>query len=72
MQYYFTGAEVKADTIIDDMFLKLDEDGGGSLDTGEITALLKRNGINMTQEQVANMFGEALREENLTQYRNMI
>lgn len=48
MQYYFTGAEVKADTIIDDMFQKLDEDGGGTLDTGEITALLQRNGINMT------------------------
>jgi hypothetical protein len=41
MQYYFTGAEVKADNIIDDMFKKLDADGGGTLDNGEITALFR-------------------------------
>lgn len=50
---------MKADNIIDDMFSKLDEDGGGTLDCGEIEALFKENGINMTVEQVANMFGEA-------------
>jgi hypothetical protein len=49
-QYYFTGAEVKADTIIDDMFEKLDADGGGTLDNGEITALFKQNGIHMNEE----------------------
>lgn len=41
------------------MFEKLDQDGGGTLDTGEITELLQKNGINMTQAQVSNMFGEA-------------
>ena len=34
--YYKTGAEVKSDRIIDDMFAKLDGDGGGTLDCGEI------------------------------------
>lgn len=48
--YVYTGAEVKADTIIDDMFDKLDADGGGTLDIGEITALFKQNGIHMTTE----------------------
>lgn len=48
--YYQTGAEVKADNIIDDMFSKLDEDGGGTLDCGEITALFKENGIHMSTE----------------------
>jgi Ca2+-binding EF-hand superfamily protein len=57
--YYNTGAEVKSNNIIDDMFEKLDQDGGGTLDCGEITSLFIENGINMTMEQVANMFGEA-------------
>lgn len=57
--YYQTSNEVKADNIIDDMFSKLDEDGGGTLDCGEITALFKENGIHMSIDQVANMFGEA-------------
>jgi hypothetical protein len=34
--YYNTGAEVKSDNIIDDMFHKLDNDGGGTLDIKEI------------------------------------
>jgi Ca2+-binding EF-hand superfamily protein len=59
--YFRTGAEVQADNIIDDMFQKLDADGGGTLDVGEITALFKENGIHMTEDQVANMFGEAQR-----------
>lgn len=45
------------------MFKRLDQDGGGSLDCGEITTLFKENGIHMSEEQVANMFGEAQREE---------
>jgi Ca2+-binding EF-hand superfamily protein len=57
--YYNTGAEVKSNSIIDDMFAKLDEDGGGTLDCDEIAALFKENGIHMSAEQVANMFGEA-------------
>ena len=70
--YYNTAAEVKSDNIIDDMFSRLDADGGGSLDCGEITALFKENGIHMTAEQVANMFGEAQREDNLAEYRKQI
>ena len=48
--YYRTGAEVQADNIIDDMFQKLDADGGGTLDVGEITALFKENGIHMSED----------------------
>ena len=63
---------MKADNIIDDMFEKLDADGGGTLDFGEITALFKQNGIHMTEENIANMFGEAARLHKLSQYRKMI
>lgn len=54
------------------MFEKLDADGGGTLDFGEITALFKQNGIHMTEEAIANMFGEAARLHKLSQYRKMI
>ena len=48
--YYNTASEVKSNNIIDDMFKRLDADGGGSLDCGEITALFKENGIHMSEE----------------------
>jgi len=51
------------------MFSKLDEDGGGTLDCKEIVALFKENGIHMTLDQVAKMFGEAKRMDNTSQYR---
>lgn len=54
------------------MFSKLDGDGGGTLDCGEIAALFKENGINMTVEQVANMFSEAQRENACSIYRKMV
>lgn len=54
------------------MFDRLDADGGGTLDIGEITALFKENGICMTKEQVANMFGEASRQTAQAQYRQAI
>ncbi len=41
------------------MFQKLDQDGGGTLSIDEITSLFKENGINMTPEQVADMFANA-------------
>lgn len=59
--YQATGAETKSDRIVDDMFNRLDEDGGGTLDCSEITSLFKKNQIEMSKEQVANMFGEASR-----------
>ena len=70
--YYQTFSEVKADNIIDDMFSKLDADGGGTLDCGEITALFKENGIHMNEDQVANMFGEAQRMNSCAIYRKML
>jgi hypothetical protein len=54
------------------MFAKLDADGGGTLDNGEITALFRQNGIHMSEEQVANMFGEAARMERLNLYRKKV
>ena len=63
---------MKADNIIDDMFSKLDEDGGGTLDCGEITALFKENGIHMSIDQVANMFGEAQRMNACAKYRKSL
>jgi len=36
--------------IIDEMFDKLDADGGGTLDMSEITAVFKNNGVPMTME----------------------
>ena len=41
------------------MFDKLDADGGGTLDMGEITELFQKNGIMMTKEQVGELFAEA-------------
>ena len=70
--YSHTEGELAADTIIDEMFKELDEDGGGTLDCGEITALFAKNGIHMTVEQVALMFGEANRKEAETKYRKLI
>jgi Ca2+-binding EF-hand superfamily protein len=54
------------------MFDKLDADGGGTLDMGEITALFQKNGIHMTKEQVANLFAEAKRAEKLERYRKTV
>ena len=34
--------------MIDNMFDKLDADGGGTLDMGEITTLFQKNGIMMS------------------------
>lgn len=47
------------------MFKRLDQDGGGTLDCEEITDLFKQNGINMTVDEVAKMFGEAARANAL-------
>ena len=70
--YYQTTSQVISDTIIDEMFAKLDSDGGGTLDMGEITALLVANGVHMSIEQVANMFAEALRMDKLEHYKKQI
>ena len=54
------------------MFEKLDEDGGGTLDCAEIATLFKENGIHFTVEQVADMFGEAQRENACSIYRKFV
>lgn len=59
--YCQTNNQVKIDQIIDEMFARLDSDGGGTLDMNEIAALFESNGVPMTMEQVADMFAEAMR-----------
>lgn len=54
------------------MFSKLDEDGGGTLDCGEIQSLFVQNGIHMTVEEVANMFGEATRMDASAKFRKLL
>jgi Ca2+-binding EF-hand superfamily protein len=56
---------------VDDMFKRLDTDGGGTLDCEEIASLLNANGINMNIAQVAKMFGEANRMNALYKLRKM-
>ena len=46
--YKKSSQEIKAETMIDNMFDKLDADGGGTLDMGEITTLFQKNGIMMS------------------------
>jgi Ca2+-binding EF-hand superfamily protein len=54
------------------MFSKLDEDGGGTLDCGEIQSLFVQNGIHMTVEEVASMFGEATRMDAGAKFRKLL
>ena len=56
-----TAGQIKTYSQIDEMFLKLDEDGSNTLSMSEITALFDENGIKMTIEQVAKMFAGAQR-----------
>ena len=46
---------------IEEMFDKLDEDGGGTLSIEERTSLFKENGILMSEAEVADMFANAKR-----------
>ena len=50
-----------SDNHIDEIFLKLDADGGGTLSIDEITSLFVENGINMNEGEVADMFANAKR-----------
>lgn len=56
---------------MDDMFRRLDSDGGGTLDCEEIASLLNANGIHMNILQVAKMFGEANWMNSLYKLRKM-
>ena len=54
---------------IDEMFQKLDQDGGGTLSIEEITSLFKENGIFMSEEEVANMFANAVKYDLRQKHR---
>lgn len=47
------------------MFEKLDSDGGGTLSVDEIHSMFVENGINMTKNDVADMFANAQRVNSL-------
>lgn len=72
--YQLTAGQIKTYSQIDEMFLKLDEDGSNTLSMSEITALFDENGIKMTIEQVAKMFSAAqkmhLKKQFLKQRQN--
>ena len=63
-----TAGQIKTISQIDEMFLKLDEDGSNTLSMSEITALFDENGIKMTIEQIATMFAGAQRMHLKTQF----
>jgi Ca2+-binding EF-hand superfamily protein len=46
--YYQTASQVQSDNYVDEMFRKLDSDGGGTLSVNEIHSMFVENGINMT------------------------
>ena len=70
-EYCQTFQQMFSDKLIDDMFARLDSDGGGTLDMNEITALLKENNIIMEVQQVANMFAEAQRKDLVSKHLKM-
>lgn len=67
--YHQTAAQVQSDSHIDEMFQKLDADGGGTLSIQEITSLFIENGIHMSREEVADMFANAQRKHMVTKHR---
>jgi Ca2+-binding EF-hand superfamily protein len=54
---------------IEEMFNKLDEDGGGTLSIEEITSLFIENGILMSETEVADMFANATRMHLVNRFR---
>ena len=66
--YKHTASQVQQESYIDQMFQKLDADGGGTLSIDEIKSLFVENGINMTKDAVAEMFANAIRMD-LTEKR---
>ena len=48
--------EMKQNEVIESIFYKVDTDGSGSLDVGEILHLFKQNDINLERETIKEMF----------------
>jgi hypothetical protein len=57
---------------IQEMFKKLDQDGGGTLSIEEITSLFKANGIHMSPDEVADMFANAMRCHLIHEHRKQL
>ena len=55
-KYYRRTAEIYADKQITEMFVKLDTDGSNAISMDEMQELFLENGIDMTTEEVAEMF----------------
>ena len=47
---------MRGETQINEMFQKLDADGSNAIDMEEMTDLFAENGINMSVEQISEMF----------------
>ena len=55
-KYYMRQAEIQSDKQITEMFQRLDTDGSNSIDMGEMHELFLENGLNMPEEEIAEMF----------------
>jgi len=55
-KYYRSVGEISSDKQLEEMFAKLDTDGSNAISIPEIKELFLENGIEMTREEVAEMF----------------
>ena len=55
-RYYRRAGEIQASKQITDMFYKLDTDGSNAISMDEMQELFLENGLQMTREEVAEMF----------------
>lgn len=55
-RYYRRAGEIQASKQITEMFYKLDTDGSNAISMDEMQELFLENGLQMTREEVAEMF----------------
>ena len=55
-KYFRRASEINGDRQIEQMFVKLDSDGSNAISIDEMQELFLENGLQMTTEEVAEMF----------------
>lgn len=55
-KYFRRASEINGDRQIEQMFVKLDSDGSNAISMDEMQELFLENGLQMTTEEVAEMF----------------
>lgn len=58
MLFGWDAASLAEDEQLQDLFRKIDTDGGGTLDLGEIGQLMKTLGLDLTESQITSCFKE--------------